>query len=140
MIKEPAGEQFRTFLPSQLSGEKIDADRLSLSQIYQRLNTTPEAIASFCEKWQIAEFTLFGSVLRDDFRIDGEDPSDIDIMFIFVAEVNQSLMKRVRIKYELENLFNREVDLIDRQEIVNSHNWIRRGNILRSEQVIYARR
>jgi predicted nucleotidyltransferase len=27
-----------------------------------------EAIAAFCKRWQIAEFALFGSVLRDDFR------------------------------------------------------------------------
>jgi len=37
-----------------------------LLEIYQRLNLTPEAIAQFCEKWQIIEPSLFGSVLRDD--------------------------------------------------------------------------
>ncbi len=35
-----------------------------------------EAIEAFCQKWQIIEFALFGSVLRDDFRPD----SDIDVL------------------------------------------------------------
>jgi predicted nucleotidyltransferase len=35
-----------------------------------------EKIAEFCHKWQVTEFALFGSVLRDDFRPD----SDIDVM------------------------------------------------------------
>jgi uncharacterized protein len=34
-----------------------------------------EKIAEFCDLWQVVEFALFGSVLRDDFRPD----SDIDI-------------------------------------------------------------
>ena len=27
-------------------------------------------IAEFCDRWQITEFALFGSVLQDDFRPD----------------------------------------------------------------------
>ncbi len=34
-----------------------------------------ERIAELCDRWQITEFALFGSVLRDDFRPD----SDIDV-------------------------------------------------------------
>lgn len=34
-----------------------------------------EKIAEFCHKWQVTEFALFGSVLRDDFRSD----SDIEL-------------------------------------------------------------
>jgi hypothetical protein len=36
-------------------------------------------IAAFCDRWQVIEFALFGSVLRDDFRPD----SDIDVMVVF---------------------------------------------------------
>jgi predicted nucleotidyltransferase len=35
-----------------------------------------EQIKAFCQKWQVTELALFGSVLRDDFRSD----SDIDIL------------------------------------------------------------
>ncbi len=27
-------------------------------------------ITEFCDRWQVVEFSLFGSVLRDDFRPD----------------------------------------------------------------------
>ena len=37
-----------------------------------------EKIAEFCE-WQVTELALFGSVLRDDSRLD----SDIDVMVQF---------------------------------------------------------
>jgi predicted nucleotidyltransferase len=29
-----------------------------------------DQIKDFCDRWQIVEFALFGSVLRNDFRID----------------------------------------------------------------------
>jgi uncharacterized protein len=108
--------------------------------VYDRLQTSPEAIAAFCEKWQIVELAFFGSVLRDDFRAEGENKSDIDVLFTLADGVSQSLLKRVKIKYELEDLFHRTVDLVDREEVTQSYNWIRRDNILSSEQVIYAKR
>jgi uncharacterized protein len=108
--------------------------------VYNRLQTSPEAIAAFCEKWQIVELAFFGSVLRDDFRAEGENKSDIDVLFTLADGVSQSLLKRVKIKYELEDLFHRTVDLVDREEVTQSYNWIRRDNILSSEQMIYAKR
>lgn len=44
---------------------------IPMQEIYQRLNTTPEELVNFCEKWKIEELALFGSVLRDDFRAGG---------------------------------------------------------------------
>ena len=38
-------------------------------------------IEAFCRKWKIREFSLFGSVLREDFRPD----SDIDVLVSFRA-------------------------------------------------------
>jgi predicted nucleotidyltransferase len=43
---------------------------------------TPAAIAQFCEKWQIVELSLFGSILRDDFRPTGDNPSDVDFLYV----------------------------------------------------------
>ena len=36
-------------------------------------------IVEFCHKWKVREFSVFGSVLRDDFRSD----SDIDVIVDF---------------------------------------------------------
>jgi len=43
-----------------------------------------EGIADFCRRWQVVEFALFGSVLREDFRPD----SDIDVLVAFDAEIH----------------------------------------------------
>ncbi|MBI5901953.1 MAG: nucleotidyltransferase domain-containing protein [Deltaproteobacteria bacterium] len=50
-----------------------------------------EKIAEFCKKWQVREFALFGSVLRDDFRPD----SDIDVLVTFDEEARHSLFDLV---------------------------------------------
>ncbi|WP_318728479.1 nucleotidyltransferase family protein [Roseofilum sp. Guam] len=113
---------------------------LSLDQIYQRLNTTPEYIAAFCKKWQLVEFALFGSILRDDFRETGSDPSDVDVLFTYGETARQNLLLLVRMKYELEDLFHRPVDLVCKTALLDDPNYIRVGNILHSFQVIYATR
>ena len=43
-------------------------------------------IAEFCRKWRIAEFALFGSVLRDDFRPD----SDVDVLVTYDPDAGWS--------------------------------------------------
>jgi len=95
-----------------------------------------EAIAEFCQRWGITEFALFGSVLRDDFGPD----SDVDVMVTFQDDVRLTLNRFVGVKDELELLFGRPVDLLTRQAIEDSPNYIRRKSILRSARVIYAQR
>lgn len=56
-------------------------DAISIQKIYDRLTITPEQLKAFCIRWQIAELAVFGSILRDDFRLNDEIPSDIDLLF-----------------------------------------------------------
>lgn len=113
---------------------------ISLTQIYQRLGITPEAIAIFCEKWSVSELALFGSVLGDDFRAEGENPSDIDVLFTYGKNAHKNLLLQVQMQYELEDLLHREVDLVSKTALLNDHNYIRRQNIINSAMVIYAAR
>lgn len=108
------------------------------TMIYRRLNLTPEKLADFCKQHHILELSLFGSILREDFRSD----SDIDILVVFNHGANPhlSLMDLVGMKYQLEDIVKREVDLIEKRSIVDSNNWIRRKNILNTAQVIYESR
>ncbi len=46
-------------------------------------------------------------------------------------------MDLVDIQYKLEEKVGRKVDLIEKRSIENSHNWIRRKNILETAQIIY---
>jgi uncharacterized protein len=95
-----------------------------------------EPIKEFCDRWQITEFALFGSVLRDDFRPD----SDIDVMVQFHSEAHPTLFDLVHMEDELETIFQRDVDLVTRKGIETSRNYLRRKAILSSVQVIYGTR
>nr|WP_297077992.1 nucleotidyltransferase family protein [Thermoleptolyngbya sp. M55_K2018_002] len=95
-----------------------------------------EQIQQFCDRWQIVEFALFGSVLRDDFRPD----SDIDVLVTFAPEAKRGLSETLQMKDELQTIFNRKVDFIVKAAIERSENWLRRKNILEFAQVIYATR
>ena len=47
-----------------------------------------EKIENFCSHWQVIEFALFGSVLRDDFRLN----SDIDVMVKFDVNAHPTFL------------------------------------------------
>ena len=92
-----------------------------------------EAIQAFCRRWKITELSLFGSVLRDDFRPD----SDVDVLVSFNPESRWSLLDLARIQRELETILGRNVDLVTRSSVENSYNWIRCEAILSTAQPIY---
>jgi len=100
----------------------------------QNFPLSDEEIKSFCQRWQITEFALFGSVLRHDFNAE----SDIDVLVTFDANFQRGLNETLQIQEELEILLGREVDLIIKSAIARSANWQRRQNILESAEVIYA--
>jgi hypothetical protein len=92
----------------------------------------PEAtLAAFCCKWRIAELALFGSVLRSDFRPD----SDLDFLVTFAPDAKWDLWDFVAIKDELETLFGRSVDLVEKRAVRNP---LLRREILSNNEVIYA--
>jgi uncharacterized protein len=93
-----------------------------------------EKIIEFCDRWQITEFALFGSVLRDDFR----DDSDIDVLVTFAPTAQRGLTETLQMRDELQAIFDRDVDLIVKAAIERSENWLRRKNILESAKIIYA--
>jgi uncharacterized protein len=102
----------------------------------KNIDLSMSKIQTFCEKWQVVEFGLFGSVLRDDFRPD----SDIDVMVQFHPDAHPTFFDLVEMEDELKRMFQREVDLVTRQGIEASRNYLRRKAILSSVQVIYGTR
>ena len=90
-------------------------------------------LAAFCQKWKIKEMSFFGSVLREDFRSD----SDIDIIVSFEDNSTWGILELVRMRRELKTLLGREVDLMTKKSIEQSHNWIRRQEILGTAQSVY---
>jgi hypothetical protein len=81
-----------------------------------------ESIRSFCRKWNVTRFRLYGSILRDDFRHD----SDVDVMVECDPEAKTSFSDLLSMQEELEALFSRKVDLADRRSVEQSENYIRK--------------
>lgn len=92
------------------------------------------AVRTFCQRWQIVELALFGSILREDFRPD----SDVDVLVVFAPNTTWNLLDLVTMQQELESLIGRDVDLIEKQVVENSPNWIRSQAILSAAQVFYS--
>ncbi len=88
-------------------------------------------IAAFCKKWKVMEFSLFGSVLREDFRPD----SDVDVLVLLSPDVPWSLFEWVDMIDELRQIFGRNVDLVEKTGLRNPY---RRFEILSNREIIYA--
>ncbi len=100
----------------------------------QKVAISRRKIADFCRRWKVVEFSLFGSVLREDFRPN----SDIDVLVSFTPDARISLFDLVDMENELKEVFGRDVDLVEKEAIQRSENYIRRKSILENTEVIYA--
>jgi predicted nucleotidyltransferase len=100
----------------------------------QKVSIPRKKIADFCQRWKVVEFSLFGSALREDFHFD----SDIDVLVTFAPNTRVSLFDLVDMEDELKKVFGRDVDLVEKESILKSENYIRRKSILDNTKVIYA--
>ena len=73
---------------------------------YHGIRIDPDRVAEFCRRYGIIKFSLFGSILRDDFRPD----SDIDVLVEFPGP-SPSLLDLGGMQQELTQMFGRTVDL-----------------------------
>ena len=95
-----------------------------------KLPFSSEEIRAFCGRWRIARFSVFGSVLRDDFRPD----SDVDVLIAFRSDAEWSLWDWTDMVEELKSLCGRNVDLTEESGLKNP---FRRYEILRTREVLY---
>ena len=80
----------------------------------------------------MSELAIFGSALRDDFAQD----SDIDILISFEPDIQWGLFDLVNMETELNSIFGNEIDLVEKEAVENSDNYIRRRGILDGAQII----
>ena len=98
--------------------------------LIDRLQAAEPSIAEFCQRWQVQELALFGSVIRSDFSPD----SDIDVLVVFEPTYRLGAFDRAHMQNELAQLFGRDVDLTEKRLIKNP---ISRAEILRTHRIIY---
>ena len=101
-----------------------------------RIDIPKNKIAEFCRRWKITEFSLFGSVLREDFRPD----SDVDVLVSFAQDAHWGLFDICRMEDELKEMFGRNVDLVTRAAVETGGNYIRRRHILEHLETVHAER
>lgn len=102
----------------------------------RNINLSGKRLADFCQRWHISEFALFGSVLRRNFAPD----SDLDILATFAPGADWGLLDHLRMEQELASMLGRKIDLFNKRAVEQSHNWIRRQEILNTSEVVYVRR
>jgi predicted nucleotidyltransferase len=72
-----------------------------------------QEITEFCRRHHIRRLSLFGSILRDDFRPGGDHPSDVDFLVEFEPGHTPG-WEIVDIEAELSRLFSgRRVDMVN---------------------------
>lgn len=97
-----------------------------------RIDILEAKIADFCRRWKIAELSLFGSVLREDFGAE----SDVDVLVTFERGAPWSNWDWPAMQDELSAMFGgRAVDLIETAAVRNPY---RRERILGGRRVLYA--
>ena len=85
---------------------------------------------AFCQKWGVIESGIFGSALREDFNAE----SDVDVLVSFGSDAQISLFDLAQMQIELEELFKRPVDIVEKEGLRNP---FRRQEILNAVKVIY---
>lgn len=68
--------------------------------VSHRFAVPQRGIVKFCEKWSVREFSLFGSVVRDDFRPE----SDVDVLMSFAPDAPWSFYDLITMRTELEQI------------------------------------
>jgi predicted nucleotidyltransferase len=65
------------------------------------IDVRKERIDAFCQKWGLKELSLFGSVLRNDFRPD----SDVDVLVTFLPGRQMTFDSFIEMQDELSAMF-----------------------------------
>ena len=97
-----------------------------------RIELDQAVLESFCRKHGLRTLSLFGSVLREDFRPD----SDVDVLVEFRPGVRAGFLRMAAMERELAALLGRRVDLRTPNELSRYF----REDVLRMAEVRYAER
>ena len=95
-----------------------------------------QELSTLCRRYGVTRLEVFGSAARGtDF-----DPgrSDLDFLAAFEPAHGMSAITRhCDFAEELERLFGRPVDVVERKALDESRNYIRRRSILKDAAVVY---
>jgi len=94
-----------------------------------------QALSALCRRFGVERLEVFGSAARgDDFDLPS---SDADFLVSFLPAERNDLAAFTEFKAALEALLGRPVDLLERQAVEASRNYIRRRRILAEAEPVY---
>ena len=96
---------------------------------YLGVEVPPEAVAEFCRRHHIRRLSLFGSILRDDFRPE----SDVDVLVEFERGHVPGLLRIAGMEDELSGILGRKADMRTAAELSRQF----RERVLREAQAQY---
>jgi uncharacterized protein len=97
------------------------------------IDANKDRLFEICEKHNVKELYLFGSALTEGFK----ESSDLDLLIQFYeVDLMDYFDNYMDLKEELEQLFDRPVDLVENQAIRNP---VFRQVVDRDKQLIYER-
>jgi predicted nucleotidyltransferase len=100
------------------------------------IDLNSEAIRDFCLKWKIRELSVFGSILREDFRPD----SDVDFLADYEEGAGWDLFDHMDMEEELAGIVGRDVDLLTKYSVETSQNRFYKKEILSTAEPVFAPR
>ncbi len=98
--------------------------------VYHGINIHQDKIAEFCERHFVARLSFFGSILRDDFKVD----SDVDVLIEFVPGKTPGLFRFAGMELELTQILGRVVHLCTPADLSEHF----RDRVLREARLQYA--
>jgi uncharacterized protein len=103
--------------------------------MHSEIDDKRDALAELCRRFGVARLEVFGSAAGGA----GFDPksSDADFLVTFAPAARNDLIAFADLKDALEALLGRPVDLVERETVEESRNFIRRRAILSEAQTIY---
>jgi prevent-host-death family protein len=127
-------------LPPDLAPEILDgmtelASPLRVAEDGDTIFAASTNLAALCARYGVSRLEVFGSAARgDDF-----DPerSDVDFLVTFETGARNDLGMFADFQRALEGLMGRPVDLVEREAVESSRNFIRRRRILDEARLVY---
>ena len=104
-----------------------------MDMVLRNIVYSQNELEKFCQRWQVIRREIFGSAIRDDFN----EKSDIDLLVEYHPDFHRTLADMEEMQIEIEEIFQRPVDLITKKSIERSLNPYKRKNILSQAVVLY---
>ena len=94
------------------------------------ITITENDINFIVKKYNVKELSIFGSSIREDFKI----TSDIDLLIEFNDSQNISLYDLLDIQEFFEKITKRSIDIVEPAGLTNPY---RKEAILKSKEILY---